>query len=50
LDRVIARHPETTFVRDHFANNAEDLDWVAQSLETHTNAPSLKSPVPVNYG
>ncbi len=37
LDRVIARHPETTFVAVHFANNAEDLDWVDRSLEAHPN-------------
>ncbi len=37
LDRVIARHPETTFVCVHFANNAEDLDWVEQSLDRHPN-------------
>ena len=37
LDRVIARHPETTFVCVHFANNAEDLDWVEQALERHPN-------------
>jgi len=37
LNRVIARHPQTTFVCVHFANNAEDLDWVEQSLEKHPN-------------
>jgi predicted TIM-barrel fold metal-dependent hydrolase len=37
LDRVIARHPETTFVAVHFANNAEDLDWVDASLDSHPN-------------
>jgi predicted TIM-barrel fold metal-dependent hydrolase len=37
LHRVIARHPQTTFVCVHFANNAEDLDWVEQSLETLPN-------------
>jgi hypothetical protein len=37
LNRVIARHPETTFVCVHFANNAEDLDWVEQSLERFPN-------------
>ncbi len=37
LDRVIARHPETTFVSVHFANNAEDLDWVDQALDQHAN-------------
>ncbi len=37
LSRVIARHPETTFIAVHFANNAEDLDWVAQQFEKHPN-------------
>jgi predicted TIM-barrel fold metal-dependent hydrolase len=37
LDRVIARHPRTTFVCVHFANNAEDLDWVDQRLDARPN-------------
>ncbi len=37
LDRVIARHPGTTFVCVHFANNAEDLDWVDRALERRPN-------------
>jgi predicted TIM-barrel fold metal-dependent hydrolase len=37
LSRVIARHPETTFVCVHFANNAEDLDWVDRELDAHPN-------------
>jgi len=37
LNRVIARHPETTFVCVHFANNAEDLDWVDRSLDQYPN-------------
>lgn len=37
LNRVIARHPGTTFVGVHFANNAEDLDWVDQSLDKYPN-------------
>jgi len=37
LDRVIGRHPATTFVCVHFANNAEDLDWVEESLDRHPN-------------
>ena len=37
LDRVIARHPKTTFVCVHFANNAEDIDWVDRKLEEHPN-------------
>jgi hypothetical protein len=37
LNRVIARHPQTTFVCVHFANNAEELDWVDQSLSRYPN-------------
>jgi predicted TIM-barrel fold metal-dependent hydrolase len=37
LERVIARHPETTFVAVHFGNNAEDLDWVDTELDRHPN-------------
>ena len=37
LERVVARHPETTFVCVHFANNAEDLDWVDKELDLHPN-------------
>jgi predicted TIM-barrel fold metal-dependent hydrolase len=37
LNRVIGRHPKTTFVGVHFANNAEDLAWVEQSLDTYPN-------------
>jgi predicted TIM-barrel fold metal-dependent hydrolase len=37
LDRVIARHPKTTFVCVHFANNAEDLDWVDRKLTERPN-------------
>jgi predicted TIM-barrel fold metal-dependent hydrolase len=37
LNRVIARHPKTTFVCVHFANNAEDLVWVEQALDRHPN-------------
>ncbi len=37
LNRVIAKHPETTFVGVHFANNAEDLAWVDASLSKHPN-------------
>ena len=35
--RVIARHPHTTFVCVHFGNNAEELDWVDQSLAKYPN-------------
>lgn len=37
LNRVIERHPNTTFVCVHFANNAEDLEWVEQSLDRYPN-------------
>ncbi|MEQ2010417.1 MAG: amidohydrolase family protein, partial [Limisphaerales bacterium] len=37
LDRVIERHPKTTFVCVHFANNAEDLDWVERALDRRPN-------------
>ena len=37
LDRVIARHRQTTFVCVHFANNAEDIDWVVRKLDQHPN-------------
>jgi len=37
LDRVIARHPKTKFVCVHFANNAEDIDWVEQALDRRPN-------------
>jgi predicted TIM-barrel fold metal-dependent hydrolase len=37
LNRVIARHPKTTFVCLHFANNAEDLDWVERALDRYPN-------------
>jgi len=37
LDRVIGRHPRTQFVCVHFANNAEDLDWVDAALDRRPN-------------
>jgi predicted TIM-barrel fold metal-dependent hydrolase len=37
LNRVIARHPKTTFVCVHFANNAEELNWVEASLDRYPN-------------
>ncbi len=37
LERVIARHPETTFVCVHMGNDAEDLDWVDAQLDAHPN-------------
>ncbi len=37
LNRVIKRHPKTTFVCVHFANNPEDLEWVDRALDAHPN-------------
>jgi predicted TIM-barrel fold metal-dependent hydrolase len=37
LEHVIERHPETTFVSVHFANNSEDLAWVDAQLDKHPN-------------
>lgn len=37
LNRVIERNPKTTFVCVHFANNAEDIDWVDKMLDLHPN-------------
>lgn len=37
LDRVVARHPGTTFIGVHFANNPEDLDWVEARLDERPN-------------
>ncbi len=37
LDRVVARHPKTTFVCVHFANNSEDIEWVASRLDERPN-------------
>jgi predicted TIM-barrel fold metal-dependent hydrolase len=37
LERVVARHPETTFVCVHFGNDAEELDWVDAQLDRHPN-------------
>ena len=37
LDRVIARHPKAKFVCVHFANNAEDVDWVDRALDRRPN-------------
>ena len=37
LERVVVRHPETTFVCVHFGNDAEELDWVDAQLDAHPN-------------
>jgi predicted TIM-barrel fold metal-dependent hydrolase len=36
-NNVIARHPKTTFIGAHFGNNPEDLETVAQWLDTYPN-------------
>jgi len=36
-NRVIARHPETTFILAHMANNPENMDAVEKLLENHDN-------------
>jgi predicted TIM-barrel fold metal-dependent hydrolase len=36
-NRVVAKHPETTFVCVHFANNPEDIDWVDRALDAYPN-------------
>ncbi|MCB9732902.1 MAG: amidohydrolase family protein [Deltaproteobacteria bacterium] len=36
-DRVVARHPETTFICVHLGNNPEDLDYVEKLLATYPN-------------
>ena len=47
LDRVIERHPKTTFVCVHFANNAEDLAWVDRKLtERHNMHADLAARIP----
>ncbi|MCA9036175.1 MAG: amidohydrolase family protein, partial [Planctomycetaceae bacterium] len=37
LNRVIERHPKTTFVCVHFANNPEDLEWVDAAMDRYPN-------------
>ena len=36
-NRVIAKHPQTTFICAHFCNNPEDLATVGKWLDTHPN-------------
>lgn len=36
-NRVIKKHPKTTFMLLHFANNPEDIDEVERLLEAHPN-------------
>lgn len=37
LERVVARHPQTTFIGVHFGNNPEDPAWVERMLNTYPN-------------
>lgn len=37
LSRVVERHPKTTFVCVHFANNAEEIDWVEREMDRLPN-------------
>lgn len=37
LERVLKRHPHTTFISAHVGNNAEDLAQVAEALDRHPN-------------
>lgn len=36
-DHLLALFPDTTFVGVHFANNPEDLEYVARTLDTYPN-------------
>jgi predicted TIM-barrel fold metal-dependent hydrolase len=36
-DRLLARHPGTTFLGIHLANNPEDIDYVDRLLDRHAN-------------
>ena len=36
-DRVIARHPKTTFIGAHVAGSSENLSYVAKLLDSHPN-------------
>lgn len=37
FERVVERHPRTTFIGVHFGNDAEDLAWVDRMLDTYPN-------------
>lgn len=37
FERVVARHPQTTFIGVHFGNAAEEPDRVARMLDTYPN-------------
>lgn len=36
-NRIIARHPDTTFIGAHFANDAEDLQELSQWMDAYPN-------------
>lgn len=36
-DRLLARHPQTTFIAVHFGSNSEDLEYVDRLLRAHPN-------------
>lgn len=36
-DRMVSKHPDTTFILAHMANNPEDMDYVRELLEKHDN-------------
>src|SRR5699024_8018828 len=36
-NRVVARHPETTFILLHFGGNPENLEYVDELLQTYPN-------------
>jgi len=36
-NRMVARHPDTTFILAHMANNPENMEAVAELLERHDN-------------
>jgi predicted TIM-barrel fold metal-dependent hydrolase len=36
-NRVVAKHPDTTFILLHFGGNPEDLDYVDELLDTYPN-------------
>lgn len=36
-DRLVKQHPDTTFILPHFANHAENIDYVSQLLSENPN-------------
>lgn len=35
--RIVERHPKTTFIGVHFANNPEDIEWVDRNFDKYPN-------------